>query len=97
VVVAVQEVPLLRSLDAAERIKAVDALQPQTFRAGEQIMEEGETGELFFIVEEGEVVVSRRDKNGQNKEVARKRRGDYFGGAQAPRAHGGHDEWLSTH
>jgi len=75
-----QEVPLLKSMSLPERLKAVDALQPVTFAAGEIIMREGESGDTFYIVEEGEVVVTR-DENGHEVELARKGRGDYFGGA----------------
>ena len=71
--------PLLLSLNAAERVKAVDALQPVSYKAGEQIMSEGELGDLFYIVEEGEVVIKKQDAQGNNREIARKGRGDYFG------------------
>ena len=79
--------PILRSLNAAERVKAVDALQPVSYHAGEPITTEGELGDVFYIVEEGEVVVKKLDKNGNDLEVARKKRGDYFGG-KAPRRGG---------
>ena len=81
-----QDVPILQSLDAAERAKAVDALQPIKYPAGSAITKQGDQGDLFFIVEEGEVVVKKTDKNGNEAELARKIRGDYFGGTSGAKS-----------
>jgi len=74
-----KSVNILSNLSPEELVKAADALQPVLFSKGDLILEEGEIGETFYIVEEGEVVVHKLDANGNKQELARKSVGDYFG------------------
>jgi len=53
-----QKVKLLDSLDKWERLSVADALEPVTFKAGEVIMKEGDAGDDFYILEEGEAEVT---------------------------------------
>jgi len=69
-----KEVPILSSLNPEELVKAADALHPVSFEPNDKIITEGETGETFYIVVDGEAVVS---KGGQ--EVGKKTKGEYFG------------------
>jgi len=69
-----KEVPILSSLNPEELVKAADALQPFTYEAGANIITEGEQGDTFFIMVDGEAIVS---KGGD--EVGKKTKGDYFG------------------
>ena len=77
-------VPLLQSLNDAERAKLADVLQPREFAPGEVVVHEGELGKEFYIVEEGEAEVLKKVRNQQGlvmDEVVNKyKRGDYFGG-----------------
>jgi cAMP-dependent protein kinase regulator len=77
-------VPLLVSLLPEERSKIADSLISQTFADGEPVVREGDMGDSFFLVEEGEGVVTKRvqgdDGEWRDEEVNRVKRGDYFGG-----------------
>lgn len=77
-------VPLLESLNDAERAKLADVLQPREFADGELVVREGEVGREFYIVEEGEAEASKMMRNAQGvlaEEVVKNyKRGDYFGG-----------------
>jgi cAMP-dependent protein kinase regulator len=70
------EVPLLQTLLPYERSKIADALETVKYTAGEHIIEEGEVGENFFILEEGQAEVYRNDTQGCVKTY---NKGDYFG------------------
>ena len=50
------KVDLLQTMDPYERIKIADALKPEVFKAGDLIMKQGETGDKFYFLEEGECV-----------------------------------------
>lgn len=51
------QVPLLASLNAAQRSDLCTALKPRLFSAGETIVRKGEPGEAFYIVESGSCTV----------------------------------------
>ena len=70
----VDKVPLLAKMSKADRGKVADALQLRVFQDGEAIMREGEEGDFFYIIEEGEVSVTEK-----GTEVARRGAGDYVG------------------
>jgi CRP-like cAMP-binding protein len=73
----VASVPALQSLTAYERLTIADALAPVECAEGRVVIREGEEGDTFYIVEEGEVRVT---KEGVPGEVSRRLgRGDYFG------------------
>jgi len=56
-VVGMVQVPLLASLNAAQRSDLCTALKPRIFNAGESIVRKGEPGEAFYIVESGTCTV----------------------------------------
>jgi len=68
------KVPLLASMDAYERSQLADALKPETVTDGAAICKQGDIGNKFYIIEEGEAVAS---KNGT--QVMSYSAGDYFG------------------
>jgi cAMP-dependent protein kinase regulator len=68
------KVPLLASMDAYERSQLADALKPEDFADGVAICKEGESGNIFYIVEEGEAVAMK-----SGKQVMKYGSGDYFG------------------
>ncbi|KAJ7047506.1 cyclic nucleotide-binding-like protein [Mycena alexandri] len=76
-------VTLLSSLDAPERSKIADALVSKVYMDGEAIVRQGEMGDTFFFVEEGEAIATKtqQDDNGDAREikVGHLRKGDYFG------------------
>jgi cAMP-dependent protein kinase regulator len=77
-------VTLLSSLDAPERSKIADALVSKVYLDGEAVVRQGEMGDTFFFVEEGEATVTKtqQDDNGDVREikVGHLKKGDYFGG-----------------
>lgn len=68
------KVPLLASMDAYERSQLADALKPESFVDGAAICKQGDVGNKFYIIEEGEAVAT---KGGQ--QVMSYSAGDYFG------------------
>ncbi|OBT88060.1 hypothetical protein VE02_03671 [Pseudogymnoascus sp. 03VT05] len=81
------EVPLLSSLNDYERSKIADALESCKYAAGSTIIKEGDAGEAFYLLEDGEASAYKKDLD---KPVKNYRKGDYFGELallnKAPRA-----------
>lgn len=81
----IESVPLLKSLEANERMKIVDVLGAKQFSDGERIITQGDKADCFYIVESGEVRIMMKSKTKadhvDNAEVAIARcsRGQYFG------------------
>lgn len=77
-------VTLLSSLDAPERSKIADALVSSVYLDGEAVVKQGEMGDTFFFIEEGEAIVTKTQhtENGEVREVqvGHLKKGDYFGG-----------------
>ena len=75
-------VPLLASLSPEERSKIADALTSKVYADGAVVVKQGEPGDTFFLVEEGEAVVTKKLSGEEGeREYNRLRKGDYFGGA----------------
>ncbi|KIJ70240.1 hypothetical protein HYDPIDRAFT_78459 [Hydnomerulius pinastri MD-312] len=76
-------VPLLSSLEPGERSKIADALVSRVYPDGEAVLRQGEMGDTFFFVEEGEAIVTKTQQTGENEwseiTVGRLQKGDYFG------------------
>lgn len=77
-------VTLLSSLDAAEKSKIADALVSTIYGDGEAVVRQGEMGDTFFFVEEGEAVVTKTQQRDDGAveaiSVGTLSKGDYFGG-----------------
>lgn len=58
------KVELLDQMDPYERSKIADALKPLKFKKGDFVVKEGEKGDTFYFVEEGEAVATKMLKNG---------------------------------
>jgi len=78
-----EKVPLLKDLSSYQRATIADALEPANFQEGDVIIKQGEEGDIFYIVEEGECIITQtRNLNGQDSkpiEMMRIGPGDYFG------------------
>jgi len=75
-----EKVSILESLDKWERLTVADALEPVTFEDGENVVVQGEQGDDFFIIAEGQaVVLQRRNPDEDFIEVSRLNQSDYFG------------------
>jgi len=74
------KVPILENLTEAERHIVVDALEPVTYKKGDILMNQGDPGEDFFIIIEGNVVCTQFAKKGETaQEVGHLGPADYFG------------------
>lgn len=71
-------VPILSSLQLAERAKIADVLESRTFNAGEDVIREGEAGDEFFLIEAGSAT-ALKTIDGKPTAVKDLRQGDYFG------------------
>eukprot|EP00798_Chlamydomonas_sp_ICE-L_P031872 gene31872-7080_t len=67
-------VSLLSSLSREQKLQLVDAFVEENYSAGSSIITEGETGDKFYIIKEGEAVVYAG-----GKEVNRLFKADFFG------------------
>jgi len=54
-------------------------LEPMIVKTGEAVIRQGEAGEYYYILKEGELTVSRKDAQGKVKLVSKLKRGDVFG------------------
>lgn len=71
-----QKIPLLEHLDQYMRSQICDALKPLSFSAGENIINQGEAGDAFFIFEEGTAQAVKADKGKVYEYV---KPGEFFG------------------
>lgn len=71
-----EDVPLLANLKPYERAKIADALETVKFSAGQNIITEGEPGNNFYMLEQGEADAY---KHGIDHPVKQYARGDFFG------------------
>lgn len=71
-------VPLLSKLNNTELEHIAQAMEWEEYEPGKTIIRQSEVGEDFYVIESGEVVVSKME-NGVNSEVHRLHVGDYFG------------------
>lgn len=66
------KVSILESLDKWERMTIADALEKIQFEDGQEIVRQGEPGEDFFIITEGQaIVLQRKSDNEEPVEVGR--------------------------
>ncbi|KAI5300659.1 hypothetical protein KEM55_005915 [Ascosphaera atra] len=74
-----EEVPILEPLKSYERSKVADALRTVKFNPGETIINEGEPGDRFYLLEAGTANAYKSVLPEEEQPVMRYRRGDYFG------------------
>jgi cAMP-dependent protein kinase regulator len=74
------EVQLFNTLNHQERSKLCDCLRIQTFDAGQKVIREGETGDTFFMIIEGEAeALKSNPKSGKEELVFEYKPKMYFG------------------
>lgn len=69
------KVDILQTLDKWERLSVADALEPCSYKDGEVVIKQGDAGNEFYIIIEGQCVVS---KDGEG-EVGELKEAAYFG------------------
>ena len=74
------KVPILKTLDHNEKSKILDACQHVEFCEGDYVITEGEVGEEFYILLEGEAIATKVMSNCKSTQVVKEyKAGDYFG------------------
>eukprot|EP00913_Durusdinium_trenchii_P024809 g23285.t1 len=79
VVMVGSTVPLFKTLESYDLMQLADCLQQEGLEAGQKIINQGDPGDTFYIVEEGELVATKKRADGSNEEVLDYKRGDFFG------------------
>lgn len=74
-----EEVPILANLEPHERHKIADALESVAFNTNEVVIQQGDIGQSFYIIESGEATVTKVDEFGNKHEFVSLKKGDYFG------------------
>jgi CRP-like cAMP-binding protein len=75
---ALRQIDLFRPLSDEELRTAAARCRPLHYAAGERIIEEGAPGDSFFILDRGEVEVSK-EMGGSRRSLARLMEGQFFG------------------
>ena len=73
------KIPLLDSLNTYEKDKICDCLQTKTHNNGDYIIKEGEMGDVFYFIQDGTCIATKRDPTGDEKVVYEFKEYDYFG------------------
>lgn len=71
-------VPILQNLSVNEKIRLVDAFEQSTFEPKSLVIKEGDPGDLFYIIKEGEALVYQKTEQG-DKKVNHLFKSDFFG------------------
>jgi len=74
-------VPLLLKLKESDRDKLGGAMEQKEFAAGEVVFNQGDAADKFYIVWQGDAVVTFKNEAGAESEVGTLAKGDYFGEA----------------
>jgi len=77
--IELREVPLFSEMDEQEVAGIRDIMEEMKFKAGQVIIREGETGDLFYVITEGRVEVIIRDAAGSDVILHEAGPGDFFG------------------
>lgn len=77
---SLKNVKVLDSVSAYERSQIADAIKEEHYRTGDYIIRQGDLGDTFYMVFEGEAVAKKVfEDGGAEKEVMQYKPGDYFG------------------
>jgi len=74
-----KKVSLFATIDAYERAQISDALKTETYQKDDFVVKQAEEGNVFYIVEEGSLVVVKEVLGEDPQEVMQYGSGDYFG------------------
>jgi cAMP-dependent protein kinase regulator len=70
-----ETIPLLSTVESYELYSICDAIKTEKFEKNQYIIKEGEQGDKFFILDEGEAVATKENMNFKKQYI----KGDYFG------------------
>lgn len=72
-------VPILASLSRDEKLTLLDAFEEKSFRPGDTVVRQGDPGDLFYVIKEGEASVYQESEAGARKRVNQLFKADFFG------------------
>ena len=75
----VKKVPLLKALNDQMVNQVASALMEETFTAGEYIITQGDEGDKFYVIAEGQVKCTSSKEGGSEIDLITLKEGDYFG------------------
>jgi len=74
-----ESVPMLKALQAYERMNLADALVPRQYADNQMIIKQGDSADGMYFVEEGSIKITITGDSGQEVEINRISKGGYFG------------------
>jgi len=77
--IELREVPLFSEMDDQEVAGIRAIMQEMKFKPGQVIIREGETGDLFYVITEGQAEIMIRDADGEELVLHRVGPGNFFG------------------
>lgn len=77
--IELREVPLFSEMDDQEVAGIRAIMQEIKFKPGQVIIREGETGDLFYVITEGQAEIIIRDADGEELVLHRVGPGNFFG------------------
>ena len=77
--IELREVPLFSEMDEQEVAGIRSIMQEMKFKAGQVIIREGETGDLFYVITEGHAEIVIHDADGAELLLHEAGPGDFFG------------------
>ena len=77
--IELREVPLFSEMDEQEVAGIREIMDEKKFKAGQIIIREGDTGDLFYVVTEGQAEIIVRDADGSDVVLHVAGPGDFFG------------------
>ena len=76
----ISKVELLETMDPYERSKIADVAVPKKFKAGDYVIKQGEHGDKFYFIEDGEAVATKvLAGKSEAEQVYAYKPGEYFG------------------
>ncbi len=75
----IKQIPIFTELSNAQISELVKVMERQSFCPKDMIIREGEIGSVFYIIAEGKVLVTKKDKAGIEREITTLSKGEYFG------------------
>lgn len=74
-----EKVELLADLQSAEKAKIVDCLKTERFKKGDKVINQGEEGNKFYLIQEGTACATKKTPEGNEETVWDYKANEYFG------------------
>jgi cAMP-dependent protein kinase regulator len=73
------KIDILSGMDSYDRITLADGLKSAEYKEGEYVIKQGDWGDVFYMIEEGEAVALKTNQDNSQTQVLDYKPGDYFG------------------